>query len=214
MRLRSIQEDLDRHLRSLQNEQAQYIREAGKLRGEVEEKTRLLHEMNSMLSTERTRSMLELSALRERLRKGKKGVSNDSGTMFSTAGTTAMPTEPVVPNASNESNKTPPVNASNDFTTPDVPSNLHTLNPSISKSSGTPGNTSSPKETPKSTPRHSGSFPSINATPIQRVSSPLSDTKSHDSNRKDSSLDTSSSVFTDAMNRVNETMNLLQQHDN
>lgn len=93
MRLRNIQEDLDRHLRSLQNEQAQYIRETGKLRGEVEEKTRLLHEMNSMLSTERTRSMLELSALRERLRKGKKGVSNASEAMFSTAWT-PMPTEP------------------------------------------------------------------------------------------------------------------------
>ena len=213
MRLRNIQEDLDRHLRSLQNEQAQYIRETGKLRGEVEEKTRLLHEMNSMLSTERTRSMLELSALRERLRKGKKGVSNASEAMFSTAGT-PMPTEPMVPNTSNESKNVPPVNVSKDLTTPDVPDNLHTLNTSRSKSHGTPDNTPSPKETPKSTPHHSGSFPSINATPIQRVSSPLSDTKSHGSNRKDSSLDKSISVFIDAMNRVNETMNILQQHDN
>lgn len=196
IRLRSTQEDLDRHLRSLQNEQSQYLRETGKLRGEVEEKTRLLHEMDSMLSTERTRSLLELSALRERLRKGKKGgLSSDSVNVPGTGipSHSGVSSAPTVPGASND----------------DSTSNI----PIIPNHPDTPNSTPSPKETPKSTPRPSGSFPSINATPIQRVPSPLSDTKSHGSSRKDSSLDTSSSVFTDAMSKVNETMNLLQQHN-
>ena len=212
MRLRSIQEDLDRHLRCLQNEQAQYIRETGKLRGEVEEKTRLLQEMDSMLSTERTRSIMEISALRERLQKGKKSVSRESGIVFSTTEGPTLPTEPI-DRRSNESNSISAVNGPTAFTNPVIPDNLNSLNSSRSKSTGTPEATSSLKETPKSTPPHSDSFPSINATPIQRVSSPLSETKSQESSRKESSLDTSSSVFTDAMNRVNDTMNLLQQRD-
>ena len=100
--------------------------------------------MDGMLLEERTRAMMELEELRERLRrrKGRSQGMEEGG----------QEEHRIVPKGTpRETPKGTP--------------------------KGTP--TGTPKGTPKGASRPVGAFPSINATPIQRVSSPSSETKSH-----------------------------------
>lgn len=71
-RLRITQEELDKKVRELQVEETERLRSNGKMQSELEEKKKCLREMEQMLNTERTRSLVEVSQLRELLMKQKK----------------------------------------------------------------------------------------------------------------------------------------------
>lgn len=71
-RLRITQEELDKKVREMQVEETERLRSNGKMQSELEEKKKCLREMEQMLNTERTRSLVEVSQLRELLMKQKK----------------------------------------------------------------------------------------------------------------------------------------------
>ena len=71
-RLRITQEELDKKVREMQVEGTERLRSNGKMQSELEEKKKCLQEMEQMLNTERTRSLVEVSQLKELLRKQKK----------------------------------------------------------------------------------------------------------------------------------------------
>lgn len=68
-RLQKTQDELDQRIRTLQAQESAYLQETGKLKNEIEEKTRCMKEMEEMLNTERTRSLIEISQLKEALLK-------------------------------------------------------------------------------------------------------------------------------------------------
>ena len=79
-RLRQIQEDLDKKIHDLEVQHTEFMRQTGSLQSQLEEKTRCIKEMEHMMNTERTRSLLEVSQLKEALskRKRKSGTLSDS----------------------------------------------------------------------------------------------------------------------------------------
>ena len=68
-RLQKTQDELDQRIRTLQTQESTYLQETGRLKNEIEEKTRLMKEMEEMMNTERTRSLIEISQLKEALLK-------------------------------------------------------------------------------------------------------------------------------------------------
>lgn len=71
-RLRQVQDDLDRKIRDLEIQHTELLRQTGSLQSQIEEKTRCVKEMEQMMNTERTRSLLEVARLKETLRKRKR----------------------------------------------------------------------------------------------------------------------------------------------
>lgn len=67
-----MQDDLDRKIRDLEIQHTELLRQTGSLQSQVEEKTRCVKEMEQMMNTERTRSLLEVARLKETLRKRKR----------------------------------------------------------------------------------------------------------------------------------------------
>ena len=70
--MRQVQDDLDRKIRDLEIQHTELLRQTGSLQSQIEEKTRCVKEMEQMMNTERTRSLLEVARLRETLRKRKR----------------------------------------------------------------------------------------------------------------------------------------------
>lgn len=67
-----MQDDLDRKIRDLEIQHTELLRQTGSLQSQIEEKTRCVKEMEQMMNTERTRSLLEVARLKETLRKRKR----------------------------------------------------------------------------------------------------------------------------------------------
>lgn len=67
-----MQEDLDKKIRDLEIQHTELLRQTGSLQNQIEEKTRCVKEMEQMMNTERTRSLLEVARLKETLRKRKR----------------------------------------------------------------------------------------------------------------------------------------------
>lgn len=63
---------MDQRIRTLQMQESVHLQENGRLKNEVEEKARWMKEMEQMMNTERTRSLLEVSQLKEALLKKKR----------------------------------------------------------------------------------------------------------------------------------------------
>lgn len=70
--MRQVQDDLDRKIRDLEIQHTELLRQTGSLQSQIEEKTRCVKEMEQMMNTERTRSLLEVARLKETLRKRKR----------------------------------------------------------------------------------------------------------------------------------------------
>lgn len=73
---------MDQRIRALQTQETVYIQEIGKLKNELEGKTRWLKEMEEMLNTERTRSLVEISQLKDALLNKKKPVLRPARNSF------------------------------------------------------------------------------------------------------------------------------------
>ena len=70
--MRQVQDDLDKKIRDLEIQHTELLRQTGSLQSQIEEKTRCVKEMEQMMNTERTRSLLEVARLKETLRKRKR----------------------------------------------------------------------------------------------------------------------------------------------
>lgn len=165
-RLRITQEELDKKVREMQVEEAERLRCNGQMQSELEEKKKCLRDMEQMLNTERTRSLVEVSQLKELLLKQKKKSS-------------------VVKEMTEVENQ----------------------------------NETKGDETPQSKHQRNGSFPSIDATPIKVVPSPISDMRDPtpksdpvSAEKTNTTMGTSSTGISEMISNLSNVMSELEQH--
>ena len=65
--MQRTQDEIDQRIRTLQSQEALHLQEVSKLRMEIEEKSRIMKNLEVMLNSERTQSLVEISQLREAL---------------------------------------------------------------------------------------------------------------------------------------------------
>ena len=164
-RLRITQEELDKKVRDMQVQETERLRCIGQMRIESEAMKKCLRDMEQMMNTERTRSLVEVSQLKELLLKQKKKSS-------------------VVKEMTKGENQ----------------------------------NESKGDETPQSNHQRNGSFPSIDATPIKVVPSPISDMRDPtpkvdpvSAEKSNTTMGTSSTGISEMINNLSGVMSELEQ---